>query len=742
MLSRLTTVQRNAIFIGGFLLTLYLFTFRGQFESIDELNLYATTESIVQQFSLSVPQVSFASYHNEVGLHEPTFSLLAAPLYWIAHRIDALDNIYTVMLINPLLVAGSSILIYLSAQQLRYSETGSLLAAFSFGIGSLGWFYALTFYREPLVGFLWILSLYCLLRWRETQQSRLRLWGALILLIACSVKINVLFSTPWLLLIGLKTFSLSRKQIIALLISLAAVLFIFFPLLFGWRLGADNGWQALYKFLLTIDIPIFPQRIYGQLASPIKGLFLYMPVLFLSVGGLFIMWRQHLHTAAGIICTTAALIGTLSFYESWFGGQSWGARLLVPTLPILCLPIAALWDRLQSTMARAVTLLVFAISVLLQLSPVTNNWWKGYDPFALMSSQPEFDVGLSWRYIALSPPLIMLRTWSTTHLMPIWAKADYDGILFVQSGRGVLLASCVLIVAAVWVMVQRTRRNALVMIVPIVSAVALITAITLQSQVGFPGIAADTARQLAHAARPNPPEPYTLISSSNEFGNYFLLGKLKGNFVHHWISPHQVDGFEIITETGKGRWLTFVADYVHLQPDASIKSAENWLNRTYHRLDHQSINGFELIHYAQFPDDDWTTTPITIEYPFVSFQSIAVHQTTVTQNDMLGIQLELCKQADAPEPYSIFLHLLSDQAIIEGHDGAVQYGTVDLSQWEVGQCAIERRAIRISADAPTGVYNLILGITNSAGPIDTLDIQGNTVPFQTLRQITIEPQND
>ena len=87
------------------LCSVYLLTYRGLFQSVDELSLFALTESLVQTRSLQTPQLAFADYHNRVGRFEPLQSLLATPLYWLAVRSTWLGNIHTVMLFNVLVPA-------------------------------------------------------------------------------------------------------------------------------------------------------------------------------------------------------------------------------------------------------------------------------------------------------------------------------------------------------------------------------------------------------------------------------------------------------------------------------------------------------------------------------------------------------------------------------------------------------------------------------------------------------------
>ena len=86
----------------------------------------------------------------------------------------------------------------------------------------------------------------------------------------------------------------------------------------------------------------------GLLMSPSRGLFVYSPVLLFSVVGL--LWVA----LRGPALLKAAAVGVVlnvlvvSKWFLWWGGHSWGPRLLADTAPILCFflyPVTALLDR-------------------------------------------------------------------------------------------------------------------------------------------------------------------------------------------------------------------------------------------------------------------------------------------------------------------------------------------------------------------------------------------------------------
>ncbi|MCP5098440.1 MAG: hypothetical protein GY943_23055, partial [Chloroflexi bacterium] len=489
--------NRNALFIFAILFAIYLFTFNGQFTSIDELNLYATVESLVQTRTTAVPQVSFAEYHNQVGRHEAGFPLTATPLYWLANLSTSFNNIYTVMLVNPFFVALTAALIYLCARQLGYSSKGSAVAAYAYGLGSLGWPYAISFYREPLVGFLWLLGTYGMISWRNHKNKWLGGIGLISFILSPFVKVNLLFSTPFLLLTSQKgNFSRHKKMLWVGGVALV-VLLITFPILYQWRTG--NDWTYIDIFS-DFSVTLYLLRIYGQLFSPIKGLIFYMPIIMLVFPGFYFLRKEHPLVALGLSLSFFSLIGALSFYGSWYGGQSWGPRLLIPAIPVILIPVAAFWDRFSQKAIRLFTLILLTISTIIQLAVVTNNWWKGYLPFSKMAETPEDYVGLLLQNIALSPPWVLLRNWHLNEMNLIWLRTDRSGSWHIHHESGIILLLCLVGTLIIWRFGAATRRH--VVILPILSIIAAFTVMRVETAVGYTGFTPQTMKDIVRWTQP------------------------------------------------------------------------------------------------------------------------------------------------------------------------------------------------------------------------------------------------
>jgi hypothetical protein len=108
----------------------------------------------------------------------------------------------------------------------------------------------------------------------------------------------------------------------------------------------------------------------GLLVSPSRGLFVYSPILMLAVAGVVLSLRQPRRRlffgclAAGL----GASLLTLAKYSLWFGGASFGPRLLTDVLPALTMFLAPAWAALERRRFwRVAAMLLVAVSIGVQV---------------------------------------------------------------------------------------------------------------------------------------------------------------------------------------------------------------------------------------------------------------------------------------------------------------------------------------------------------------------------------------
>jgi hypothetical protein len=168
---------------------------------------------------------------------------------------------------------------------------------------------------------------------------------------------------------------------ILLTLPLAAFFLLYNYWYFGsvTRVGYDQG--AFSKAVW--NTPFF-EGLAGILMSPSRGLFVYSPVFLFSIGGVVIAWRSSGNLLYRYVSIAAvAVIALYSKWEIWWGGWSFGPRLLADLAPLLTLVMVPAYQRLATTpvMRRALYALAavsIAVHALGAFAP--GVWSPGDDP--------------------------------------------------------------------------------------------------------------------------------------------------------------------------------------------------------------------------------------------------------------------------------------------------------------------------------------------------------------------------
>ena len=103
----------------------------------------------------------------------------------------------------------------------------------------------------------------------------------------------------------------------------------------------------------------------GILASPGRGLFVYSPVLVFSVAGLVLGLRRAPTLFAPLAVGVLMVIVVVGQWFRWWGGHTWGPRLLADVTPILCFflyPVIPVLDRHRALKAVFVLLAVLSFA--------------------------------------------------------------------------------------------------------------------------------------------------------------------------------------------------------------------------------------------------------------------------------------------------------------------------------------------------------------------------------------------
>ncbi|MCX6044947.1 MAG: hypothetical protein NT075_07525, partial [Chloroflexi bacterium] len=465
------------------LVSVYTLSNAGRFHIIDEVSLFAVTESLALRGAVDTNAIAWTQWVNSPGevlgafgpdgevysKKGPAPAFLAVPwylfLHWIARLDIAIGLLQGTLLWNGLLTACTAGLLWLTANRLGYSDRTGAGLGLLFGLCTIAWPYAKQFFGEPLSTLSLLTCFYGLLAWRQTGKMQPWLWvaglgaGVSIATVTAHALLVGIFGLFFLANVGFgrsaKTNStppLIRSPLQWLLtfvafglpIVIAAILLLWYnnvrfgnPLATGYHFDSGEGFTT----------PL-GQGLWGLLISPYRGVFWHTPLFLLTLVTFPRFIRRHRSEGLVVLALSVALIGLYSTWWMWWGGFAWGPRFLVPLTPFWVLVLAPLLEPLQlnvaATSLRSLRLSGFAslllaplalLSFVVQLLAISVNY-VNYETWLRTKFPTDFQDPLKF-----GPPAQQLSDWLYSPVLGQWQllrenfKANTDLAWFWSTGH-------------------------------------------------------------------------------------------------------------------------------------------------------------------------------------------------------------------------------------------------------------------------------------------------------------------
>ncbi len=236
----------------------------------------------------------------------------------------------------------------------------------------MAWPYSQTFFSEPFTVLLLLLSFYAVFSYKKTGEGRWLLWAGLSLAIAVLTRIATLITVPilalYVLLIpkegGWSQAFRNLVRVFSALIPVFAFLGFYNAYRFGNPLQTGYGKESFTNPLLV--------GLYGFLFSSGKSVFLYNPILILSIVSLVYFYRKYRDEA---IVFSLMAVAHVIFYATWAGwdGWFWGPRYLLAVVPFMTLPLGVFLEEKWPIFLKRVLagLLVLGFVVQIYALPVS-----------------------------------------------------------------------------------------------------------------------------------------------------------------------------------------------------------------------------------------------------------------------------------------------------------------------------------------------------------------------------------
>ena len=374
------------VLVFGLLVGVYTMSHSSKFHIVDEVSLFAVTESLGLRGAVDTNAIAWTQWVNSPGevLGEfgpegdvfskkgPAPAFLAVPWYWLLYLLSKADVglglLQGALLWNGFVTAVTAIVLWHMALKLKYDDRTGATLALLFGLGTIAWPYANMYFGEPLSALALLACFYCMRLWQARGPQIWALFGgiaagiALTTVTAHAPLILILalygFGTPWIqaLLVKRKgegsehhdgkadgdVASVDRTDwVIGGALFLAPLLAAVGLLLWYNQARFGNAFDTGYHFDSGegFTTPIW-QGLWGLLVSPYRGVFWFTPLFIGSVLAWPAFARVHRAEAWATAAISVVLVLIYSLWWMWWGGFAWGPRFLVPLTPFLVLWLA------------------------------------------------------------------------------------------------------------------------------------------------------------------------------------------------------------------------------------------------------------------------------------------------------------------------------------------------------------------------------------------------------------------
>lgn len=393
-------IERQWIVLAILALTCaYLAVMSGHNYSIDGLLIYRQALSIVQNFSLRFAVPVFWVYSQKTSISGIGLALIYALPVLVATRLGLVPPTPTPTMgdwdlfyrdpvyifagapVHILIAVATGYLVLRLTRVLEFSPKTSLLALASYGIASPVMVYEKGDFPQPALGLFLIAGVFSAQIYR-TSRGRAALLGAGISLVLAVLTRPVEGSFLFLALLLMVVPEIN-------------------PL--GWRGEAYKGITAIvgayvlaFALTLFIDFGRFGSftttgytnfnwgtpvwiGIPGDLIGPSRGILWQFPLIVLAPVGAYRLWTgSYRRVGVTMVALIVMLFLNTALWISWWGAESWGARLFVPAWPLVAVLAAIGAMSLKSPLRLWLTAVLFAGGVIWAIPGTVTDLLGGY----------------------------------------------------------------------------------------------------------------------------------------------------------------------------------------------------------------------------------------------------------------------------------------------------------------------------------------------------------------------------
>ncbi len=438
------------------------------------------TRAIVEQGTLTIDQYQSLpqwetgdkAYFNDHFYSDKAIgsSVLAVPFYFLLFKLStllgiALDSTFIKHFLTTVIQGGAfvgvGLSMYLVAERMAGSAWKALIPTLALSFGTMLWPYSAVYYGHVLAAAFLAIA-FCLLFFMGEKPGAMSAPRVFAVGLSAGLAFMTEYTTA-LIILGLIPYAIFvlRKHgrrgmlqsagfaIAGAAVPLALVL-AYNARVYGSVLATGYAYEVENRFaqgmsegILGIGVPNLI-TIYHITLDPQFGIFWESPVLLLAPFGYLLCFRSERFRAAGVLSLYAvlAMLAMNGGYYLWWGGSAFGPRLMIPGLPFLIVPLAAISEALAWLVAA-----LGSISAAQMLIPLV-----GQIQFSLLVYRPHREMF----YVANAPftGFSLLYDYGLTQIarqyqtgQAAWTLGSGLGIPYLLSVPALVLAEAALIVS-------------------------------------------------------------------------------------------------------------------------------------------------------------------------------------------------------------------------------------------------------------------------------------------------------
>ncbi len=255
-----------------------------------------------------------------------------------------------------------------------FTQRTSAFLAFAYAFSTITWPFATMFFESDVSAMLDLIAVFLAIRMARGKAARLA--DA----IPCGAALGAAFTVDYINFLfvpvisafllysfrgRLAGFAKGFAGLLATSAVGAVLLGLYDQVAFGNPLvTSEQVYDHTTSVFQSFSYPLL-SGLYLDLFSPLRGVFLYCPVLVVGVVGCFYFWQRR-ETRSECVLLVACFLAIVIPYSMWYnaeGGEGFGPRFLIPAIPFLLLP-AGFAIEARGRVVRVFAYLLYGVGVI------------------------------------------------------------------------------------------------------------------------------------------------------------------------------------------------------------------------------------------------------------------------------------------------------------------------------------------------------------------------------------------